>query len=74
MVEDKLSPSFIRTRALGTTLGQSQTRQRNLVVKESQPPPSTFLPRDSAVLSKTGVWRLIDVEIQLRREKGLCYR
>ena len=26
------------------------------------------------MLSKTGVWRLTDVEIQLRREKGLCYR
>ena len=74
MVEDKFSPSFRRTRTLGTTLGQLQTRQRNLVVEESQPPRSTFLPRGSVVLSKTGVWRLTDVEIQLRREKGLCYR
>ena len=35
MVEDKLSPSLIITRALRITLGHSQIRQRNLVVEES---------------------------------------
>ena len=68
-----MSPSLIRTKASGSTVGHSQIRQRNLIVEESQPPQSTFLPRDSVVLSKTGVRRLTDVEIQ-RHEKGLCYR
>ena len=74
LVEDKLSPLHIRAWATCNVGGQSYLRFRAATITKNSTPRTTKSSHDSLTTAKGEFQRLIDVEIQQRREKGLCYR
>ena len=76
MIEDKLSPfglTPIKHRASNVMGGQTPLRPRSAAAEENFP-RSTLESKDSIAATRAEFWRLTDVEIQKRCEKGLCYR
>ena len=63
-IEDRSSPSYLKVRASGTSLGQANWKPRSVAIDEGPSPRETLFSREFPIGSKSEVRRMIDLELQ----------